>query len=98
MAKELTLTEKLAKVKATIKEIKTDPARGVGVVSVEISYDGTVWHKPFAISLKNKIDFEEFKTKLQEEVRKDFDKDSALAELSAKEGKPFNLFENEKIS
>jgi hypothetical protein len=97
MAKEITLAEKLNKVTALIKEISINPIKKVAVVSVELTYDKTVWHKPFAVTLANgKIKLADFKAKLQEEVQKDFDQDTALSELKAVEGKAFNLFEKSK--
>jgi len=93
MAETQILADKLKKITAVIKEISVNPAKNVGVVSVQINYDNQTWYKPFAVSFTNGIiKFSDFKARLQEEVRKDFDKDSALAELKALEGKEFNLF------
>lgn len=91
--KEPTLAEKLKTVKAKVVDIKLNPDKNVGVVSVELQYGTTIWHKPFAINYANKIYWSEFVAKLAEEVKKDFDKDTNLSEIKANldvEFKPFD--------
>jgi hypothetical protein len=88
------LADKLKEISAKIVDIKLNPVKNVGVVSVELTYKETTWHKPFAVNFSNKIAWSEFVAILSEEIRKDFDKDTNLAEIKAMEGKDFKPFDS----
>lgn len=90
---ELTLPKKLEQIKATIIEIKTNPSKNVGVVSVKLTDGTNVWYKPLGISLdRGTIAWQDFKLRLQEEVKKTYEKDKALSEIKEKENVEFSLF------
>lgn len=88
---------KLEKITFKINEIKIDQQNNRGVISVEISDGENNWFKPFGINLSNgKISFEDFKAEIQKVVKRDLEKDLALAELQNNVGKSFKLFEKKE--
>lgn len=76
-----------------IRIVSDDNKRKRAHISVKVSFAKSTWHKHFRFPIDGIITFETMRTKLQEEVAKDFRIDRAISELVENKGKEFPLFD-----
>lgn len=86
------------KIKAKITDIKVDKDAELAVVGVELSVGDEAWKKAFRVRVDERIEFDMFKKKLVDAVKKDLRIKKNISSLEDRLKKPFSLDLEENAS
>lgn len=76
-----------------IQIVADDNKRKQARIKVKVMFAESSWHKTFGFPIDGIIEFETLRTKLQEEISRDFRVDRAISELVQNRGKVHPLFD-----